>query len=305
MAANPFAPPPFWTPKRWTFWTPSPRWRPLHLPPAIRAVRQTAKARPELVQVGCFDTAFHAAIPQERRKFPLPREFAKEGILRYGFHGLSYENIAEQAPQAFGEKIAGGKIIALHLGNGASGCAMRGGKSRATTMGMTALDGLVMGTRCGALDPGVVLHLIRARGISPEDTEEILTRKSGLLGLSGVSADMRELHQSQEPDAKFALTVFCESAARNAAALACDIGGMDALAFTGGIGENNPDIRRDICAKLEFLGVKIDSRANDSGQPDIAAKESRVAAAVIPADEERVIARHVFHLLAAREAGEI
>ena len=278
---------------------------PLHLPPAIRAVRQTAKARPQLVQVGCFDTAFHAAIPQERRKFALPREFAEEGILRYGFHGLSYENIAEQAPQAFGEKIAGGKIVALHLGNGASGCAMQGGKSRATTMGMTALDGLVMGTRCGALDPGVVLHLIRARGISPEDTEEILTRKSGLLGLSGVSADMRELHKSQEPDAKFALTVFCESAARNAAALACDIGGMDALAFTGGIGENNPDIRRDICAKLEFLGVKIDSRANDSGQPDIAAKESRVAAAVIPADEERVIARHVFHLLAARKAGEI
>ena len=278
---------------------------PLHLPPAIRAVRQVAKAKPELIQVGCFDTAFHAAIPPQRRQFALPRQFAKDGILRYGFHGLSYENIAEQAPKVFGEKIAAGKIIALHLGNGASGCGIHNGKSRATTMGMTALDGLVMGTRCGALDPGVVLHLIRARGISPEETEEILTRKSGLLGLSGVSADMRELHKSGAPDAKLALTVFCESAARHAAALACDIGGMDALAFTGGIGENNPDIRRDICAKLEFMGVKISDDANNAGGPNIADKKSGAAAAVIPADEERMIARHAFKLLAARDADEI
>lgn len=269
---------------------------PLHLPPAISAIRKTARARPELAQVGCFDTAFHATLPPQRRRLPLPREFADEGIVRYGFHGLSYENIAEQAPKVFGEKIADGKIVALHLGNGASGCGMQNRESRATTMGMTAMDGLVMGTRCGALDPGVVLHLIRARGMSPDEVEKTLNRKSGLLGLSGIGADMRELRESESPDAKFAVAVFCESAARNAAALACDIGGMDALVFTGGIGENNPDIRRDICARLEFLGAKADAKKNEAGEALIAAKESRAAVAVIPADEERVMARHVFRL---------
>ena len=273
---------------------------PLHLPPAISAIRKAARARPELIQVGCFDTAFHATLPPSRRRLPLPREFADEGIVRYGFHGLSYENIAEQAPKVFGEKIAAGKIVALHLGGGASGCGMQNRESRATTMGMTAMDGLVMGTRCGALDPGVVLHLIRARGMTPDEVEETLNRKSGLLGLSGIGADMRQLRESESPDAKFAVAVFCESAARNAAALACDIGGMDALVFTGGIGENNPDIRRDICAALEFLGVAADAKKNESGAADIGAEKSRVAVAVIPADEERVMARHVFRRLDGR-----
>ena len=273
---------------------------PLHLPPAMKTIRQATRARPNLAQVGCFDTAFHATIPPVRRRFAIPREFADAGIVRYGFHGLSYENIAEQAPQVFGNRIADGKIVALHLGGGASACGMRGRESQATTMGMTALDGLVMGTRCGALDPGVVLHLIRARGMSAAEAEEVLTRKSGLLGLSGISADMRDLRADDSPDAKFAVAAFCESAARNAAALACDIGGIDALVFTGGVGENNPDIRRDICAKLNFLGLKLDDDANQSGAQNIGAKTSRVAIAVIPADEERVIARHVFRVLAAR-----
>ena len=279
---------------------------PLHLPPALRVIRQTGRARPNLAQVGCFDTAFHASVPQTRRRFAIPREFADAGIIRYGFHGLSYENIAEQAAKVFGDKAAKGKIVALHLGAGASACGMRNRESQATTMGMTALDGLVMGTRCGALDPGVVLHLIRARGISAAETEEILTRRSGLLGLSGVSADMRALRASDSPDAKFAIAVFCESAARNAAALACDIGGIDALAFTGGVGENNPAIRRDICAKLKFLGLELDDDANESdesGARNIGAKASRAAVAVIPADEERVIARRSLRVLAGRPKG--
>ena len=275
---------------------------PLHLPPALDAVRKTAKARPAIVQVGCFDTAFHATLPPQRRRLPLPREFADEGIVRYGFHGLSYENIAEQAPKVFGEKIAAGNIVALHLGNGASGCGMQNRQSRATTMGMTALDGLVMGTRCGSLDPGVVLHLIRARGMTPDEVEKTLNRQSGLLGLSGLSADMRQLRQSESPDAKFALAVFCESAARHAAALACDIGGIDALAFTGGIGENNPGVRRDICASLRFLGVQADPRKNQSNETNIASEKSRVPVAVIPADEERVMARHVFRRLNGKVA---
>ena len=273
---------------------------PLHVPPALRVVRRIAQLRPQLPQVGCFDTAFHASIPPARRRLPIPREFADMGIARYGFHGLSYQNIADQAPDLLGEKTANGKIIALHLGNGASGCAMLNRRSQNTTMGLTALDGLVMGTRCGALDPGAILHLIRARGMTPQQVEEILTRKSGLLGLSGISADMRKLRSSDSPDAQFAVQAFCESAARHAAALACDIGGMDALIFTGGIGENNPDIRADICARLQFLGVRLNPELNHADNPDsiiISAPESDVVAAVIPADEERVMARGAFELL--------
>ena len=266
---------------------------PLHIPPAVAVVRQVAAARPDLPQVGCFDTAFHATIPARRRRLPLPKTFADAGIVRYGFHGLSYQNIAEQSPRVFGENIARQNIVALHLGGGASACGIANGQSRATTMGTTPLDGLVMGTRCGALDPGVVLHLVRECNLSPDEAEDILSKKSGLLGLSGISADMRDLSASDSPDAKLAVEVFCESAARHAAAVACDIGGINALAFTGGVGENNPDIRRAVCEKLRFVGAKVDDDANNNNAQNISATDSAIAIAVVPADEERVIARGV------------
>ena len=264
---------------------------PLHQPHNLSAIRAIAKLAPGLPQIACFDTAFHAAMPDVATRLPLPRRFGDQGIRRYGFHGLSYEYIAQRLRKDH-PALAGGRVIAAHLGNGASMCAMQGGCSIDTTMGFTALDGLVMGTRCGTLDPGVVLHMTQHMGLSSAEAESLLYRESGLLGLSGLSSDMRTLHASDDPRAAEAIETFTFSAARNAAALCASLGGLDALVFTAGIGENDPLIRAAVCARLGWLGIVLDDAANARNADVISTPESTVAVLVIPTDEEAMIARH-------------
>jgi acetate kinase len=269
---------------------------PLHQPHALAAIRSLAEMSPELPQIACFDTAFHRGHPQVADLFALPWEYYEAGVRRYGFHGLSYEYIARTLPEVAPE-IAGGRIVVAHLGSGASLCAIKAGRSIDSTMGFTALDGLPMGTRTGALDPGVILYLLQARGMDAKAIETLLYKKSGLLGLSGISNDMRDLLESREPHAEAAIDYFVYRVIREIGALTAALGGLDALVFTAGIGEHAPQIRHRICEGLAWLGLALDPAANAAGKPRITAAESRVSAWIIPTDEEKMIALHTLDLM--------
>ncbi len=263
----------------------------LHQPHNLAAARAMAQLRPELPQVGCFDTAFHHGMPADAARLALPRKYAAEGMRRYGFHGLSYEYIAsrlhEQAPE-----LAAGRVIAAHLGNGASLCAMHNGQSVDTTMGFSTLDGLVMGTRCGNLDPGAVLYLQQAHGLSAAEVEHLLYHDSGLLGVSGISSDMRTLLASDDAGAREAIDLFVFRIAREAGALIATLGGIDALVFSAGIGEHAAPIRAAVCARLGWLGIECDAEANSRHAAWISTPNSRVPVGIVPTDEEAMIASH-------------
>jgi acetate kinase len=263
---------------------------PLHLPHNIAPMRALGSARPGLPQVACFDTAFHRAMPREASQFALPRALTEAGVRRYGFHGLSYEFIVEQL-KASAPALAKGRVVVAHLGAGASLCAIRDGASIATTMSFSSLDGLMMATRCGALDPAVVLYLARA-GRSLAEIEDLLYRQSGLLGVSGISSDMRTLIASDHAHAREALDLFTYRAAAEIAGLAGALGGLDGLVFTAGIGERAPTIRAEICARLAWLGVRLDASANAAHAACISAHGSQIDVRVIATDEEAMIARH-------------
>lgn len=269
---------------------------PLHQLPALATADAIRRARPDLPQVLAFDTAFHVGHDPVVDRLGLPRAFEAQGLRRYGFHGLSYEHLADRLRQ-LDPSIASGRVIAAHLGSGASLCAMRAGRSVDTTMGATPLDGLLMGTRCGSVDPGVILFLQQSRGWGATELGDLLYRRSGLLGVSGLSADMRVLLKSREPSAREAVELFVFRISREAAALAGSLGGLDGLVFTAGIGENSPEIRSAVCARLAWLGVVIDEAANRGGDAKISAPGSRVVVWVIPTDEERMIAAHTHEAL--------
>lgn len=265
---------------------------PLHQPHNLAAIRAVMKKAPSLPQVACFDTAFHRTQPPAAQAFGLPRRFADEGVCRYGFHGLSYEYIAATLANVEPAAAAGRTVVA-HLGNGASMCALHAGRSIATTMSFTALDGLVMGTRCGALDPGVVLYLLQRRGMDARAIERLLYEESGLLGVSGISSDMRELLASKSSAAAEAIDLFAYRIDRELGSLAAALGGLDALVFTGGIGENSASIRARVCRNARWLGLDLDEVANARGGPRITRTDGRATAWVIPTDEEIMIARHM------------
>lgn len=269
---------------------------PLHQPHNLAAIHAIAALAPDLPQVACFDTAFHHDKPEVAARLALPRALHEQGIRRYGFHGLSYEYIAGQL-QTIDRELAGGRVIAAHLGNGASLCAMRDGRSIDTTMGFTALDGLMMGTRCGALDPGVVLHLQTQLGMSANEVDDLLYRKSGLLGVSGISSDMRILTADASRQAQEAVELFVWRAVREFGALTASLGGVDGIVFTAGIGENHAEIRRRICERLGWLGLTIDDDANTANALCISGRGSRVKVLVISTDEERMIADHTLAVL--------
>jgi acetate kinase len=272
---------------------------PLHQPNNLAPIRQAMAISPEVPQVACFDTAFHRGHPDVADTYALPRSFHEEGVRRYGFHGLSYEFVAERL-RTLAPEVALGRVIVAHLGSGASMCALKDGRSIESTMGFTALDGLAMGTRPGELDPGVVLHLIADRGMSPAAVSDLLYHRSGLKGLSGISNDMRELLASPDPKAAFAVSYFVHRAALSAGMLAAALGGLDAFVFTAGIGENAPAIRARIVERLAWLGAELDPEANATGGPRISAAGSQVAVHVVPTDEEVMIARHTLALVDAR-----
>src|ERR1700682_1308509 len=269
---------------------------PLHQPHNIAPMRVIAAHTPALPQVACFDTAFHRTQPLIAQAFALPRAITKRGVQRYGFHGLSYEYIAS-ALADFDAAAARGRVVVAHLGNGASMCAMKAGRSVASTMSFTALDGLMMGTRCGSLDPGVILYLIDELGMDARALETLLYKESGLLGVSGISSDMRTLLASDLPRAREAIDLFVYRFRRELGSMVAALDGLDALVFTGGIGEHAVSIRERICRDAAWLGVKVDSRANAAGGPRISPEKARVSAWVIPTDEERMIARHPRELL--------
>jgi acetate kinase len=264
---------------------------PLHQPHNLTPIRLMLERQPGLPQVACFDTAFHRAQPELAQMFALPRQLHDEGVRRYGFHGLSYEYIASMLPQ-LDPAAAAGRSVVLHLGNGASMCALAGGRSMASTMGFTAVDGLPMGTRCGALDPGVILYLMDQRGMDARAVEKLIYNESGLLGVSGVSSDMRTLLASPDPQAALAVDLYVYRIARELGSLAAALGGLDAIVFTGGIGENSEHIRARVCRGAAWLGVALDEAANRGGGPRISVADSRVAAWAVPTNEELMIARH-------------
>jgi acetate kinase len=269
---------------------------PLHQPHNLAAIEAVFDRMPGVPQVACFDTAFHRGRAPVASLVPLPRELLQAGVERYGFHGISFEYIASVLPEIAPE-IAEGRVIVAHLGNGASLCALRGRKSVDTTMSFTALDGLCMGTRPGAIDAGVVLYLFQQLKLSVEDVEEVLYKKSGLLGVSGISNDMRDLLASTEPAARLAVDYFIYRAAKEIGALAAVLGGVDALVFTAGIGENSAEIRRRIGEASAWLGIEVDAAANASRGPRISTPRSKVSVWVIPTNEELMIARHMRALL--------
>lgn len=275
---------------------------PLHQPFNLRGVALAAVRFPEALQVGVFDTAFHAGQPDVARLYALPRDLIAEGVLAYGFHGLSYDYIASVLQMREGPR-AGGRTIVLHLGSGVSLCALANGRSVATTMGFSALDGPPMSTRSGALDPGVVLHLLQARGMSVGQVTDLLYNRSGLLGLSGLSGDMVTLLASAEPDARQALEVYVYRIAREIGSLTAALGGLDTLVFTAGVGENAAPIRARIADLCGWLGVRLDADANACGADEISRPDSAVRVLVIPTDEQRVIARGVAGLLDSLPVG--
>jgi acetate kinase len=269
---------------------------PLHQPHNLAPIRVLLGAAPELPQVACFDTSFHRTNPDIAQRFAIPSELHDAGVRRYGFHGLSYEYIASVLPQ-HDAAAAAGRTIVLHLGNGASMCAIEGGKSVASTMGFTAVDGLPMGTRTGALDPGVILYLMDERKLDARAIEKLIYSQSGLLGVSGISSDMRTLLASDDPRAKLAIDLYCYRIRREMGSLAAALGGLDTLVFTAGIGENSAAIRERVCRDAAWLGAALDPAANAKGGPRINAAGSRVAAWAIPTNEELMIARHTRRVL--------
>jgi acetate kinase len=271
---------------------------PLHQPHNLATIRALAALRPALPQVACFDTAFHGTQSPVARNYALPRALTASGVRRYGFHGLSYEYVASVLPQHLGER-ADGAVVVAHLGNGASMCALRQRHSVASTMGFTALEGLVMGTRSGAIDPGVIFYLMREKKMSAAQVEHLLYHESGLLGVSGLSSDMRQLLNSTDPRAQEAVQLFAYRTARELGSLAAALGGLDALVFTAGIGEHAAPVRAMICEQSRWLGIELDAHANARHETRISSRGSRVAVCAIPTDEEVVIARHTQRLLAA------
>jgi acetate kinase len=269
---------------------------PLHQPYNLAAIDAVSERLPDVPQVACFDTSFHRGQSPVAQVIPLPRDLCRDGVQRYGFHGLSYEYIASVLPDVAPE-IARGRVIVAHLGSGASLCALKDGRSVDHSLGFTALDGLCMGTRPGAMDPGAILYLFQSVGLSAKDVETVLYKKSGLLGISGVSNDMRDLLGSSEPGARLAVDYFVYRAAKEIGALAAVLGGIDGLVFTAGIGENSAEIRRRLCEAAAWLGVEVDNEANDRRGPRISRPGSRVSAWVIPTNEELMIARHTGVLL--------
>lgn len=270
---------------------------PLHQPNNVAIIRLLHESRPELPQVACFDTAFHRTQPEVAQRIALPEEHVRRGIRRYGFHGLSYEYIVSVLPH-IAPRAATGKTIVLHLGNGASMCALENGRSIATTMGFTPLDGLVMGTRCGSIDPGALIYLLQ-NGMDADALQHLLYHQSGLLGVSGFASDMRALRESDDPRAKAAIELFVYRVGRELGSLAAALQGVDALIFTAGIGENDITLRASVCRAAAWVGVTLDEALNEAGGPRISKAASRVEAWVIPTDEELMMARHAKRLLAA------
>ena len=264
---------------------------PLHQPHNLQPIRMLLKNLPEVPQVACFDTAFHRTVSAVGQAYALPSEITARGVRRYGFHGLSYEYIASVLAQ-YDRRAAEGRTVVLHLGNGASMCAMKAGKSAGTSMGFTALGGLPMGTRCGDLDPGVLLFLMDELKMDARAIETLLYKSSGLLGVSGISSDMRRLLASEDPKAKFAVELFVDAIGRQLGALAAILGGLDAVVFTAGIGEHATVVREQVCRRAAWLGVELDPAANAAHGPQISAAASGVPAWVIPTNEELMIARH-------------
>lgn len=277
---------------------------PLHQPQSLATIRAVTTASPDLPQVACFDTAFHRTLPAAATRFGLPRGFHDMGVRRYGFHGLSYEHIAERL-RTLDPAMAAGRVIVAHLGSGASLCAMTNGRSIDTTMGFSPLDGLVMNTRCGELDPGVVVYLQDHQGLTIAEVQDLLYRRSGLLGVSGISGDMRELLSSSGANAREAIDLFVFRVARNIGALAASLGGIDGIVFTAGIGENSPAIRALIAERLSWLGLSLDDAANQrGGQGRIGSVGGRLAAWVIPTDEERMIVQQTLATVARGRPGK-
>ncbi len=275
------------------------RLAPLHQPHNLGAIRAIAALQPDLPQIACFDTAFHAGQAWIMSAYALPQRLSRAGVKRYGFHGLSYEYIASILPDHLGP-VADGKVVVAHLGNGASMCALLDRRSVATTMGFTALDGLMMGTRCGRLDPGVVLYLMTEHAMTASEVETMLYQQSGLLGVSGLSSDMRTLEASPLADARAAIDLYVCCITRELGALAATLGGLDALVFTGGIGEHSATIRQRVCLEAQWLGVELDQMANQEGQLRISTAASRTSAWAIPTNEEWMMVKHAEALLGKR-----
>jgi acetate kinase len=275
---------------------------PLHQPHNLAAVAALAKLHPSLPQVACFDTSFHHTQPEVAAAFALPRRLTEEGIRRYGFHGLSYEYIASVLPEVIGSSQAQGRVVVAHLGSGASMCALKQRKSVATTMGFTALDGLPMSRRCGSLDPGVVLYLMEQKGMTAATVSDLLYQSSGLLGVSGISDDMKTLLASEKPRAEDAVELFVYRICRELGSLAAALDGLDALVFTAGIGEHAPEIRRRVCMESAWLGFELDAEANEAGGPRITKNDCKTSAWMIPTDEDLMIARHAWRLVSESKA---
>ncbi len=269
---------------------------PLHQPHSLEAIKIISALYPKLPQVACFDTSFHRTQEKLATLFALPRPLIEAGIIRYGFHGISYEYIASVITQYIGDR-GNQRVITAHLGNGASMCAMVQGKSVATSMGFTALDGLMMGTRCGRIDPGVLLYLMQEKNYTLTELQHLLYEESGLLGVSGISHDMRELLLNPDPKAQEAIDLFCYRAALEVGSLAMAINGIDALVFTAGIGEKAAYVREKICAQLSWLGLKLNDKANENNASIISADSSTIVVCVIPTNEEFIIAKHTLHIL--------
>lgn len=269
---------------------------PLHQPHNIAPMEVLFRLRPKLPQVGCFDTAFHHTMPEIAARIAIPRQYHDQGVRRYGFHGLSYEYIASCLPDA-APNLAKGRVVVAHLGNGASMCAIKDGRSIDSTMGFTALDGLMMGTRTGAIDAGVVLYMMQSRGMDANALTSLLYKESGLLGVSGISSDVRTLLEATSPEAREALDLFAFKAAHQAAGLVTSLGGLDGLIFTAGIGEHAAPIRAAICERLSWMGLELSPGANQKNAPVISTAESKIEVRVIPTNEELVIARHTSKLV--------
>ncbi|HWP90722.1 MAG TPA: acetate/propionate family kinase [Thermodesulfobacteriota bacterium] len=268
---------------------------PLHQPHNLAAIKAIMQRVPELPQVACFDTSFHRTQPAIEQIYAIPRKYTDEGVRRYGFHGLSYEYISSVLPK-YDEELAAGRAVVAHLGNGASMCAMRNGRSISSTMGFTAVGGLPMGTRCGAIDPGILLYLMNQHGMDAQSIENLIYNQSGLLGVSGISSDMRALLASKDPRAQEAVDLFVYRIDRELGSLAA-LGGIDGIVFTGGIGENSAIIRARVCRDAKWLGLDFDEKANETGGPQISKENSRISAWVIPTNEELMIATHTKQML--------
>jgi acetate kinase len=263
---------------------------PLHQPFNLLGVEMMQKVNPKCPQIACFDTAFHSTQALLSQLYAIPKPLSKEGIIRYGFHGLSYEYIVSKLPQYTDKSQR--RVIVAHLGNGASLCAIEGLKSKSSTMGFTALEGLMMGTRCGQLDPGIILYLLEQKNMSPKEIENILYKKSGLLGVSGISSDIRELLKSRSDDAKVSIDLFCHYVVKAIGQLTAELEGLDVLVFTAGIGENQAVIREKICSKLKWLCINVDENANNNNERKISTNHSAIDVLVVPTNEEKVIAHH-------------